>query len=456
MTPIADDGTTRDPDPPDVRGGVFRNWARTAGAAPAGYARPRSEAEVAELVRSVTVGGGRVKAVGAGHSWSDAACTEGTLLSLDRLRRVHGIDAVTGEVTVDAGLRLHDLCDALARAGRALPVVGSITAQSVAGALATGTHGSAPGLGNLSSGVSSFRIVAADGRVRDVDAVRDPDLFRAGRVGLGALGVITRVTLRTVPAFDLEETVEPLDFGEALRRLPTLVREEPFVKVWWLPHVARAVVFRYRPTTAPRTFSPARRALDTHVVNRWVFPGILAAGGLVPTLVPLLNRLVATAYFAPRTTVGRSDHVLTLAMPPRHDELEYALPADRAAEALDFVRTLVARERLAVDFIAELRFSAADDAFLSPAQGRDSCWLGAYAARTPDLHRYFRAVEGWCIDRGGRPHWGKRFHAAGGQLRGRYDHFADFERVRDLLDPTRTFDNVFLRRVFETRDRDGS
>ena len=147
----------------------------------------------------------------------------------------------------------------------------------------------------------------ADGSVREASEVSDPDLFRAGRVGLGALGVISQITFRTVPAFNLEEITEPVPFDEALERIPQLIAEEPFVKVWWLPHGDSAVIFRYRPSTAKVTFSERQRTLDERVVNRFVFPGLLSLGKVSNALIPPMNRVIASAYFRPRQVVGRAD-----------------------------------------------------------------------------------------------------------------------------------------------------
>ena len=438
---------------PELCDGRFFNWARTASARPTSVALPSGDDEVGALLAKATREGARVKPVGGGHSWSDAACTAGVLLSLDRMRRLISLDASTGDVTVEAGMRLHELNAALALRGRALPVLGSISAQSIAGATATGTHGSAPKLGNLASNVTSMRLVLADGSQRDVDASRDPDLFRAARVGLGAFGIVTRMTLKTVPAFDLEETLTPLSFDAALAQLPTLVRHEPFVKVWWLPHTRHAVVFRYRPTTAPRTFSERARSFDEQVLNRRLLAGVLAAGARAPSLIPSINRAVASVYFRPRVTIGQSDRVLNLAMPPLHDELEYALPVERAAEALSFVRDLIERERLRVDFIVELRFSAADDAWLSPSHERATCWLGAYIGQPHDRDRYFGAVERQALAWGGRPHWGKWFSAPSSELSRRFSRWNDAVALRAEVDPSGTFDSPFLSRVFGTIPR---
>jgi sugar-1,4-lactone oxidase-like protein len=425
----------------------FRNWGRTAGSLAEALLQPTNEAEVAALIKRAAAGKQRVKVVGAGHSWSDIACTDGLLVNLDRLDRTLAVDADRLEITVEAGIRLKALNELLATHGLALPVLGSIAEQSVAGAISTGTHGSAPKLGSISSSVIGLRLVTASGEFRDLSA-QDGDLFQAARVGLGALGIITRVTLRCVPAFRLEEESGPMPFADAVAAIPALVATEPFVKLWWLPHTGAVQVSRYRPTTKPSTFSPLVRWLEDRLVNRLVFAFVLLLGSVVPALIPTLNRLVKASYFKAVRKVARSDLALTIPMPPRHEETEYAIPLERAGEALRWLDAFITREQLHVNFIAEARFVAADEALLSPAFGRASCFIGAYMARTAGIDRYFEAFQQQMLALGGRPHWGKQFHATAEELRAVHPNYERFEAIRRELDPAGMFRNAFLDRVF--------
>ena len=412
----------------------FSNWARTASCAPAAFAQPETEEEL----RRILLEAKRVKVVGGAHSWSDIACTDGVLVSLDKLCRVLSIEG--DKVTVEAGIRLQALNEALAQRGLALGVLGSIAQQSVAGAIATGTHGSGPRHGSLSSLVCGLRLMLADGSVRDLQP--GDDLFDAARVSLGALGIVTRVTLACEPAFRLEELAGPAPFEEALRGIPELVRSEPYVKLWWLPHTEVVQIFRYRRTEAASTFRAFARWLDERVMNRLVFAALLRVSRYAPSWIPRINALVRRAYFRKTRRVARSDLALTIAMPPRHEEVEYAVPIDRAAEALRNVRALIDREKLRVNFVVELRFVKADSAWMSPAFGRDSAYLGAYMARAEGIERYFAAFEREMLALDGRPHWGKQFSAAP-----RHPNLARFSALRDALDPHRTFDNAFLQRT---------
>lgn len=369
-------------------------------------------------------------------------------MSLDRLAGPVSIDRHSGEVTVWAGTRLYALNTLLAEHGLAMPVLGSVDQQSVAGAISTGTHGSAPRLGNLASLVTRLRMVLPDGEVVQVDGDRTPELFQAARVGLGALGVITQVTFRCVPAFHLEEESYPLSFDEALRALPELLDREEFVKLWWLPYTDQVQVFCYRRTQQDSTFRPIRRWLDERVLNGVVFSAVLRVGEAKPEWIPALNRAVGSIYFRPSRQVARSDQSFHIAMPPIHDETEAAIPVEQTGTALRWLREFLEGQGLAVNFVVEVRFGAGDDAWLSPAYGRATCFLGAYIAASRDRDRFFQGFEERMLSLGGRPHWGKFFRVQGSGIRRLYPRFDDFAALRASLDPEGLLLNPFLERIF--------
>src|SRR4051812_26829684 len=203
--------------PPSGRSAMrWANWAGDQRCAPALLSRPASEEE---LVASVARGSS-VRAVGSGHSFTDIACTDGHMVSLRRMNRVLDSDGELAEV--QAGVTLHELGPALAERGLAMENLGDVDAQSLGGALATGTHGTGVGLGNLSAQVAAMRLVASDGSVVTCSADDDPELFRAARVGLGAVGIASTITLRCVPLYTLRRVDEQRPLGEVLDGLQEL------------------------------------------------------------------------------------------------------------------------------------------------------------------------------------------------------------------------------------------
>ena len=423
------------------------NWSRTRSCTPVRVAQPRSEDEVAALVRDARAAGQRVKVVGARHSWSDIAMSDGVLVNLDAMQALIEVDADRGVARVQAGIRLRQLIEELAARDLGLTIIGSVTEQSLAGVLSTGTHGSSLRHGNIPSFVVGLRLVTGTGERLDLDA--DDPLLRGARVGLGALGVITEVRVRVEPLFRLRETTQILSFDEAVASVDAIARSAEYVKLWWLPHTDAVMVFRCERTREPGRLSPLATWLDAWVINRVVFPALLRLGALAPGLIPRVNRLVARTYLDRAPRIDRSDRVLSLATPPRHREIEYALPVERSADALTALRYRIAGLGVRVNFIQELRFVRADDAWMSPASGRDTCQLGAYMARSPGIDELFAGFEADMIALGGRPHWGKEFSVRGPQLRAMYPRADEFVAAVARLDPDGVFRNPFLDRVLE-------
>lgn len=384
--------------------------------------------------------------MGAGHSWSDNACSDEIQVSLDGMRQLLSIDKDQRIVTVQGGMRVRELNQLLDESGLALDTLGSVSEQSVAGLISTGTHGSGLGHRIVAANVIALRLLTADGAFHD--AQEGSDLLLAARVGLGSLGVITRVSFRCVDAFNLEEQGTPMSFDAALATIPELVAEADFLKYWWIPHTDYMQVFRSERSQAPANVSALALWVDEAIVNRFVFAALLWFGALLPFLIPPINKLVRAAYFKPIHRVGRSDQILNLAMPPRHQEMEYSIPVEHAERALRVTRELIESMDLKVNFIVELRFVAADDSWLSPAYGRDSCYVGAYIAGGPHEQIYLDEFEKRMLQMDGRPHWGKEFKASAQVLAAAYPKMADFVALRDQLDPQRVFSNAYAERVF--------
>lgn len=419
----------------------FRNWGRTVSTKPTAWLAPASEAAVIEAIRGAA--GQHLRVVGGGHSWSAIAAPEQLAMTLDG---VAGITARTDTtVTVRAGTRLKDLNAALAESGHALPIVGSIAEQAMAGAIATGTHGSSLVHGNLASLVERVRLVDGRGAVHDIGPgdARLP----AVRVHLGALGVLTEITFRILPAFRLAETIEGIQIGALPAQLETIARSAEYVKVWWMPHTPYAHIFRYERTTEPPSTKPdpvRQRWIDERIMHAWVFPAILRLG-IVPGITPPISRLIAKGFMRPRR-VGISTLMLSTPMPVRHREAEAAVPLARAGEAIERITHMVDRDRLTVNFPLEIRFVAGDDAWMSPAYGADTCQIGAYCWG-PRTQAYFEAFwrEMRAVD--ARPHWGKEMHHVAAEIRALWPRSGEFLRLRDQLDPERVFAGEFHTRT---------
>lgn len=431
-----------------------RNWLGNVTWEPSLYAQPSTEAEVCALVEQAARAGKSVRLVGSGHSWSTLCATEDYCLNLDRLARVVHIDHARCLVTVEAGIRLKDLCTHLLAQGLALINLGSILEQSIAGAVSTATHGSGISFGNLATQVVAMRLVLASGEVLIIGPDQNAALLPAVRVSLGALGIVTQVTLRVVPAFYLHEEREPLPFDEVLPQLPALIPSADHFKLWWFPHAPVMQLYRQHRTQEPAQLQAAQHRTPAFLredskFTQLIFQSLLRLGERFPQQLPRLQRFLTTLAFRRRSQVGHSFQVFTLAMPPLHHESEYAVPVARAAEALLALRTLIQERSHRVNFVTEIRFVARDDSWLSPSYEREVCYIGGYHAGDAAWPRFLKDYEALMLQLGGRPHWGKEFTLSATQLQALYPRWQDFCALRRKLDPAGTFLNPLLRRLFE-------
>jgi L-gulono-1,4-lactone dehydrogenase len=424
----------------------WTNWGRNQTCAPARIARPTSEDELVELVKDAATKEQRVKAVGAGHSFTSIACTDGVLVDLSGYGRVLDHDAAAGQVTVEAGIPLHRLSDELDARGLALENMGDIDQQSISGATQTATHGTGLRFGNLSSQVVGMRLVTADGSVLELSGEHDPDTFKAAQVGLGALGLVSTVTLQCVPAFRLHAVEQPVPVDEVLADLDDLVAAHDHYEFYWVPHTRWALTKRNRRTDeAARPRPKVREWVDDMLLNNYAFGVLCRAGRWRPSLIPRLAKIIPNT--GRLDYVDRSDRVFTSPRTVRFYEMEYAIPREALPEALGRVRRLVDEIGMQISFPVEVRVVAPDDIPLSTAYGRETGYIAVHVYKGTPYDAYFSGVERIMDSYGGRPHWGKMHFQRAETLAPRYPRWDDFQAVRARLDPEGRFANPYLDRV---------
>jgi L-gulono-1,4-lactone dehydrogenase len=422
-----------------------RNWAGNQRCVPAAVHTPAATDDVAAIVLRAAESGQRVKAIGGGHSFTDAAMTDGHLVSLDGMNRILEVDGT--DVTVQAGIRLHELNAQLFERGLALPNLGDIDRQSIAGATSTATHGTGAGLGNLATTIVGLELVTGDGSVVRADERVDPELLRVARVGLGALGILTEVTLRCVPAFNLHasETIEPV--ADVIADFGNVMRSTDHVEFYWMPGGRRCQVKRNTRTDQPAKPQPKLAYIrDKWIGENLAFGTVCRVGRRFPTLAPRVAKLVTSAA-AERELVDRSDRIFCS---PRHVhflEMEYGIPFDAVPDAIGRINELVKTLPFPPLFPIEVRASAADDIPLSTANGRESGWVAIHQYVGAPYEAYFQGVEQIMNDYAGRPHWGKLHFQSSHTLSYRYPEWDTFRGWRAQLDPSGTFRNPYLDRV---------
>jgi FAD/FMN-containing dehydrogenase len=386
----------------------WSNWSGSVTCRPGVLALPDSEAQIAELVRAAARERRRLRVCGSGHSFVPLCATDDVLLSLDAWAGVETVDLARGEATVRAGTKIHDLGEPLRRHGLALENQGDVDVQSLAGAVSTGTHGTGRALGSLATQVVGLRLVTASGELLEIDADHQPDLLPAAQVSLGALGVVTAIRLRLLPAYRLHESTwrEPID--ASLAQLDERIEATRHFEFFWYPQTDLAHA---------KALHPTERDPDA-------MPGVEGQ------------------------RIDHSDRIFPTARNVRFNEMEYSLPAAAGPACFRAIRDLMRARHREVAWPVEYRTVAADQIDLSPAYGRPTVAISIHQAAELDCRAFFADAEVIFRAHDGRPHWGKMHGLRAVQLAPLYPRWSHFHEVRRRLDPRGLFLNDHLETIF--------
>lgn len=427
--------------PLDAQGrALWSNWAGTATSYPATRAAPASEAELAALMPSAKT---PIRPVGSGHSFTALVPTEGTLLSLDRLEGVVSHDAARNTATIRAGTKLSALGPALAAIGQEMPNLPDINKQTLAGGLATGTHGTGKGIKALHGDVVAMRMVLPSGEVADCSADQRPELFHSARVGLGAFGVLSEVTLQNRPLSRVKKVVTLVETEQMLRDWPGLAEKHRNAEFLVLPFTGKSALITHAATEEP--VRPRGPDGDTET--------LMALKQLrdLFEFTPGLRRRAAESAMAnipPEVAIDEGWKLLSNERPVRFKEMEYHVPIDQQVGALREIIARIERDAPSVFFPIEARIIAPDDAWLSPFYQRECGSIAVHAWYKEDHQWMFDLAEPVLRETGGRPHWGKLHSLGAAELKGLYPMFAEAQAVRRSIDPQGRMMNPFLGRIF--------
>ncbi|HLJ80083.1 MAG TPA: D-arabinono-1,4-lactone oxidase, partial [Ktedonobacterales bacterium] len=350
-------------------------------------------------------------------------------------------------VRVLGGTKLKRLGDELLARGLAQENLGDIDVQSIAGAISTGTHGTGIGFGTLATQVAGLTIVTAAGEVVECSEERNPDIFKAAQVSLGALGVLAAVTLRVVPAKRLRFQARRETLEHCLANLERYKRESSHFEFFWFPYGKWVQAKFLNETEAPAKGSNAWGTFNKIVMENGLFWALSEVSRLAPPLAPGISRLSGWGI----SNVDETDYSHRLFATPRvvrFQEMEYNIPAESFPAVIEEVRSCIEKHHFQVNFPVECRFVRGDDIWLSPAYLRDSAYIAVHMYRGMEYMPYFRAVEEIFARYQGRPHWGKMHTRTAAQLAALYPRWDDFRRVRAALDPRGVFLNDYLRGLF--------
>jgi FAD-linked oxidoreductase len=434
----------REPSSPplqDNRGNlVWRNWSGSASSYPAVRSAPGTEDVLADLLRKTPA---PIRPVGAGHSFTSLVPTEGTLLSLDQMNGIANHDSSSNTASVWAGTRLGDLGPALAAIGQEMLNLPDINKQSLGGALGTATHGTGARYQALHGSVRSFRLATAGGDILECSAEKNPEVFSAARVGLGAFGVITQVTLQNDSLHRVRKRTFLQSTEKTTAEWDSLCAAHRKVEFFALPFTGLSAVVTTDPTDAavfPRGPDAETEALMSLKRLRDLF-------GWIP---PLRRWLAQSALSGvpEEQAIDDSWKLLSNERPVRFNEMEFHFPREAQMAAMREVLAAIEASHREVFFPLELRSIAQDDAWLSPFYQRESGSIAVHAYYKDDYTRLFAQIEPILRRHGGRPHWGKLHSLKARDLKALYPRWRDAMNVRQTLDPQGRFLNSYLREIF--------
>ena len=454
-------------------------WARTFHSYPERYIKPRTPEELQKVIKLARRCRRRINLVGCGHSPSDLTCTSSWLVNLDHFEEILDINKKTKVVVMQAGIRLHDLGLKLKEQGLAMPNLGSIDHQSIAGAIGTATHGSSTRHGILSQSVLALKTMLANGRTVSCSAEQNSDLFRAALVSLGAIGIITEVTFQAVPAFDIE-------WSQSLRPLEEIIADwekdlwtqKEFTRVWWLPYMKRGIEWRADKTDKPHR--PPEANWWGGRIGFHTYHILLYCAQWVPSILPYLEKFVINVQYAFKDGAGSTavqEGRTGLLMNCMYSQFvnEWAIPLEKGPEAITRLSSWLNGDEKAsgIPFSskglyvhAPIEVRVCDTSSTQPRPYLDNTipdgptlYLNAtlyrpYNRDPPCRERYYEAFE-WLMKKlGGRPHWAKNFSTVTREeMHMMYSEMNDWVRIRNEMDPEGMFVGDWHRRLLLPEDK---
>lgn len=431
----------------------WSNWSGKVTAAPKAVLAPRDEDELRRAVRDAI---GHVRVPGSGHSFTPIAATDGTLIDISAISGVVGHDPAALTATIRAGTKIHAIGRPLLDLGLGLKNQGDIDRQSIAGALSTATHGTGKDLPCIAGEVVSFRLVTADGDVLTCSPKENVEVFQAGRVSLGLFGVLSEVTLSVAKAYALTEENFVLSADEVIRDLAQYRDRNRHFEFFWFPYSENVVAKRLNPSaTVPQkalTSEQMKARGDAMTADQRAFQAGCEIARYVPSALPRLHK-VFTSGAAGKPKTRWSHEIFPNPRNVRFNEMEYAVPADKAVACLTALASLFRQRRIHSAFPFEFRFVRADDIWLSPFYQRDCATISVHQYYKQSEARLFSMCEGVFRDYDARPHWGKMHDAGPERLERLYPKFEAFRALRRRLDPKGKFLTPYLAKLMgETAD----
>lgn len=418
----------------------WNNWSGFQHSQPEHILKPSSIDELKNIVQNHH----KIRVVGAGHSFTPLVCTDATLLSLDHFSGVENVNTALTQANIWSGTRLFNLDQYLEPIQQSLMQQGDIDQQSLAGAVSTGTHGTGLNLHCISAYVEAFELLTASGDILTCSRQDNPNIFEAGRVSLGSLGILTKITMQNKPRYKLKEHVRLCSVKEFFENIDLWKTQHRHIECFAFSHADQLILKTLDITDEdiqPRKLSwPSEDALLTICCS---------LTKSFPALNPKLQKLLGV-FVKPTTFVDWSSQIFPTPRETKFNEMEYQIPIESGMECLEAVLTALKNAKAQTFFPVEFRFVKGDDIWLSPFYQQDSISISVHQYHKQAPNQLFDEIEPIFQHYRGRPHWGKMHNMGASQLQALYPKWDDFMQLRAQLDPTQKFLNPYLEKLFFT------
>lgn len=423
----------------------YHNWAENIVFNPSQIAFPENEEQLCTLISKANGQGKKVRVVGSAHSWTGLFETQEILVSLDKMQ---GLIEVKGmEASVWAGTKLKTLGQLLYDKGLAMENLGDIDVQAIAGAASTGTHGTGIHFQSISNQVVKLRLVTANGEILECSETENTEIFNAARVSMGSLGIISQLTLRCIPAYNLHYTAGKEDFYEVLKNLKQKNEGTRNFEFYYFPHTDWVQTKYINITQEQPEEKPIRKFLNDVILENGFFGTACKISQYFPSSCANVSK-ITTQLIGPTKKTNHSHKIFATVRLVRFNEMEYNIPAVHFEEAMKKVKDTITKEKIATNFPIECRFVKGDNLYLSPAYQRDSAYISFHMYRPMPYKDYFKKMEEIMLEYDGRPHWGKMHNLKADVLSKKYPKWQEFLTIREQLDPNQTFINSYLKDLF--------
>ena len=425
----------------------MKNWSKRIEWHPSQIEYPNTETDIQAVVKKAIQENKTIRIIGSGHSFNPLWVTQHVLVSLDKYQGLVSVDKENLQATVKGGTKLFTLGNLLFEQGMAMENLGDIDVQSLAGTISTGTHGTGLRFGTISTQVRAIRFVNGKGEIVECSETENRDLFKAAQVSLGALGIITQITLQCVPAYRLELVNKMQDINYVLDNYKQLNADNRNFEFYYFPHSTKI----WTKTSNIATDQPDKVSLMNYfveyVLENYVFKILCETARFIPAMNKTVSKISAGSI--PNTKkVFHSHKIYATQRLVRFNEMEYNVPIEAHNEVFKAITKTIESKKFNVHFPIENRVVKGDDMYLSPAYQRDSAYIACHVYNKKDYKPFFKAMEDIFKANDGRPHWGKMHTLTHQDIKERYPKFEDFQKHQTEQDPNGLFLNDYLKSLF--------